>query len=33
MDARIWYVAPYIVIRMLGHYNLDSKLSIFYKGR
>ena len=33
MDARIWYVTPYIVIRMLGHYNLDFKPSIFYKDR
>ena len=33
MDARIWYVPPYIVIRVLGHYNLDFKPSIFYKDR
>jgi len=33
MDARIRYVAPYIIIRVLGHYNLDSKPSIFYKDR
>ena len=33
MDVRIWYVTPYIVIRVLGHYNLDFNPSIFYKDR